>query len=32
MMLFLHAKLHDEQQLRDEFSRVHVWRRFAKEL
>jgi ribosomal protein S18 acetylase RimI-like enzyme len=32
LMLFLEAKLTDEQQLRTEFTRVHVCRRFAKEL
>jgi ribosomal protein S18 acetylase RimI-like enzyme len=32
LMLFLHAKLHEEQQLRNEFARVHVCRCFAKEL
>jgi hypothetical protein len=26
---FLHAKLADEEQLRGEFARVHVCRRFA---
>jgi ribosomal protein S18 acetylase RimI-like enzyme len=29
MAAFLHAKLEDEEQLRREFSRVHVCRRFA---
>ena len=32
MILFLHAKLADEQRLRQEFARVHVCRRFAKQL
>ena len=32
MMLFLHAKLAEEQRMREEFARVHVCRRFAKEL
>ena len=32
VMLFLHAKLADEQQLRSELTRVHVCRRFAMDL
>jgi len=32
VMLFLHAKLADEQQLRSEFTRVHVCCRFAMDL
>jgi ribosomal protein S18 acetylase RimI-like enzyme len=32
LMLFLHAKLNEEHQLRREFTRVHVCRRFAKDL
>lgn len=32
MTVFLHAKLADEERLREEFARVHVCRRFAKEL
>lgn len=32
MVLFLHAKLADEQRMREEFARVHVCRRFAKGL
>ena len=32
MMLFLHAKLAEEQRMREEFARVHVCRRFAMEL
>ena len=32
MMLFLHAKLADEQRMREEFARVHVCRRFSKQL
>lgn len=32
VMLFLHAKLADEQRMREEFARVHVCRRFAKPL
>lgn len=32
LMLFLEAKLNEEQRLRNEFTRVHVCRRFAKEL
>jgi len=32
MMMFLHAKLAEEEQLRREFSRVHVCRRFARAL
>ena len=32
IMLFLHAKLAEERQMRNEFARVHVCRRFAKTL
>ena len=32
IMAFLHAKLADEEVLRSEFSRVHVCRRFTREL
>lgn len=32
MSAFLHAELADELQLRRQFARVHVCRRFAKEL
>ena len=32
IMAFLHAKLTDEESLRTEFSRVHVCRRFTREL
>ncbi|ACU74385.1 GCN5-related N-acetyltransferase [Catenulispora acidiphila DSM 44928] len=32
MILFLHGKLADEQRMREEFSRVHVCRRFAMQL
>lgn len=32
IMMFLHAKLAEEEQMRREFSRVHVCRRFAQTL
>ena len=32
IILFLHAKLAEEQRLREEFARVHVCRRFGKDL
>jgi ribosomal protein S18 acetylase RimI-like enzyme len=32
VMGFLHAKLDEEQTMRNEFARVHVCRRFAQEL
>ena len=32
MQAFLHAKLRDEQLLREQFARVHVCRRFTVEL
>jgi ribosomal protein S18 acetylase RimI-like enzyme len=32
MILLLHAKLAEEQRMREEFARVHVCRRFAKDL
>jgi ribosomal protein S18 acetylase RimI-like enzyme len=32
MMMFLHAKLAEEEQLRREFSRVHICRRFSRAL
>ncbi|MEY9910759.1 ribosomal protein S18 acetylase RimI-like enzyme [Catenulispora sp. MAP12-49] len=32
VILLLHAKLADEQRMREEFTRVHVCRRFAKPL
>lgn len=32
LMLFLHAKLHEEQQMRNEFTRVHVCRRYTKKI
>jgi hypothetical protein len=31
-MAFLHAKLPDEEALRTEFTRVHICRRFTREL
>ena len=32
MIMFLHAKLAEEQRMREQFARVHVCRRFAKQL
>jgi ribosomal protein S18 acetylase RimI-like enzyme len=32
VILLLHAKLAEEQRMREEFARVHVCRRFAKQL